>query len=389
MQKIRETGIGIKCSVAGEVYEAFVPNPLPPVPPLDMAELSDLLAEASAALGRLDGLTSLLPNTSLFIYMYVRKEAILSSQIEGTQSTLSDLLLYENKEAPGVPLEDVQEVSSYVAALEYGLNRMQENFPLCLRLIREIHETLLSTGRGSTKQPGAFRTSQNWIGGPRPGKAKFVPPPPEALDQCLTDFEKFLHEKDRIPVLIKAALAHVQFETIHPFLDGNGRIGRLLITLLLCAHGILKEPILYLSLYFKTKRSEYYNQLQYVRETGDWEEWVRFFLLGVIETANQGVSTTQAILDLFKKDRELIETSKKLSASVLKVYSLFQQKPLNTAKDIKNNLELTLPTVNTALRSLEEAGIIEEVTGKQRDRIYAYKAYMTLLQQEPSIQGGS
>jgi Fic family protein len=382
MSNVRETGQYVTCSVSGESYKSFVPMPLPPNPPLNMDELSDLLAEASTALGRLDGLAGFLPDVSLYIYMYIRKEAVLSSQIEGTQSTLSDLLLYENKQAPGVPVEDVQEVSNYVAGLNHGIERIRGGFPLCLRLLREIHEILLSSGRGDTKLPGEFRTSQNWIGGSRPGNARFVPPPPEQLNETLGALEKFLHEESRMPVLIKAALAHVQFETIHPFLDGNGRIGRLLITLLLCAQGVLKEPILYLSLYFKTQRSEYYDQLQRVRETGNWEEWVRFFLIGVIETAGQGVATAQSILDLFERDRARIESQNKVSPGLLKVFTDLQRRPVTSGKDVAARAELTAPTANAALKKLEEIGIIEEITGKQRDRVFAYKEYLGLLQQE-------
>lgn len=384
MEKVRETGEFIPCSVAEESYKAFVPAPLPPQPPLDMGRLSGLLAEASAALGRLDGLAGFLPDVGLFIYMYVRKEALLSSQIEGTQSSFSDLLIHENEAAPGAPVEtDVQDVSNYVASLDHGLGRMREDFPLSLRLIREIHEILLSKGRGSTKMPGEFRRSQNWIGGPRPSKARFVPPPPERLDECLGAFEKFLHvEDDGLPILIRAALAHVQFETIHPFLDGNGRVGRLLITLLLCADGVLKEPILYLSLWFKTKREEYYAQLQYVRETGDWEEWVNFFLQGVIETADQGVATARCILDLFEADkRKVEEILGKAAPSALKILGHMQKKPVIAVKDLIGPLGLTVPTVNTALRNLEKAGIIREITGRQRDRLFAYKDYLALLEE--------
>jgi len=381
MKKVRETGQYVTCSVTGESYEAFVPLALPPKkPPLNMEALSGLLAEASVALGRLDGLASFLPDISLFIYMYVRKEAVLSSQIEGTQSTLSDLLMYENHQAPGVPLEDVQEVSNYVAGLNHGIERIRNGFPLCMRLLREIHEILLSSGRGNTKLPGEFRSSQNWIGGTRPGNARFVPPPPEQLDEILGELEKFLHEENQIPVLIKAALAHVQFETIHPFLDGNGRIGRLLITLLLCVQGVLKEPILYLSLYFKTQRADYYDQLQRVRETGDWEEWIRFFLVGVIETAEQGVTTAKSILDLFEKDRLCLEGLDNVSPALLKVYTDLQKNPLTSAKDIVTRIELTMPTANAALKKLEEIGVIEEITGKQRNRLFAYKEYLNLLQ---------
>ncbi|MEO7145558.1 MAG: Fic/DOC family N-terminal domain-containing protein, partial [Bryobacteraceae bacterium] len=237
----------------GESFRAFVPPPLPPDPPLKLDALQRLLEEANQALGRLDGLTSILPDPSIFIYLYVQKEAVLSSQIEGTQSSLSDLLLFESGETPGVPIEDVQGVSHYISAMNHGLRRLQGGFPLSLRLIREIHKELLARGRGSDKNPGEFRTTQNWIGGTRPGNAAFVPPPPEKITECMGALEIFLHtESSHLPILVKAALAHVQFETIHPFLDGNGRLGRLLITFLLCVAGALREPILYLSLYFKT-----------------------------------------------------------------------------------------------------------------------------------------
>lgn len=259
-------------STAGETAEAFLPPPLPPVPAIRMDRLYGALEAANRALGRLDGVTSILPDAPLLLYMYVRKEALLSSQIEGTQSSLSDLLLFESEEVPGVPLDDVREVSNYVAAMDQGLARIREGFPLSLRLIREIHAMLLSKGRGSGKQPGEFRRSQNWIGGTRPGNAIFVPPPPERVSDLMADLETFIHAgRPEVPTLIKAGLIHVQFETIHPFLDGNGRLGRLLITFLLCAQGILTEPILYLSLYFKTHRRYYYDLLQQVRESGDWE----------------------------------------------------------------------------------------------------------------------
>lgn len=384
MKKVRETGEYISCSVSGENYKAFLPSPLPPEPPLDMSHLSKLLAEASAALARLDSMSGFLPDVNLFIYMYVRKEALLSSQIEGTQSSFSDLLRHENEEALGTPdEEDVQEVSNYVAALNHGLERMREGFPLSLRLIREIHEILLSHGRSSTKMPGELRRSQNWIGGPRPSKAKFVPPPPEKLDHCLGDLEKFLHaEDDNIPILIKGALAHVQFETIHPFLDGNGRIGRLLITLLLCAHGIIKEPILYLSLWFKTRRDEYYPQLQYIRETGDWEEWTRFFLQGVVEVANQGVSTSRRILDLFEADKVKIETLGKAAPSAIQILTFMQRRPVVSVNDLKKELELTVPTLNTGLKNLEKLGLVSEITGRQRDRLFAYQDYLAILSED-------
>ncbi|KTC70171.1 Filamentation induced by cAMP protein Fic [Legionella birminghamensis] len=288
---IERIGEQVKSSVAGETYTAYVPKPLPPSPSIEMDKIYPYLDQASLALGRLDGLSIILPDPSLFLYMYIRKEAVLSSQIEGTQSSLSDLLLYENQEIQGVPDQDVVEVSNYVAAIEHGLERIKNGFPLSLRLIREMHEILLSKGRGSSKQPGEFRRSQNWIGGTRPGNAKFVPPPPERLMETLDALEKFLHDETiKLPTLVKAALAHHQFETIHPFLDGNGRLGRLLITFILCVDGIMEQPMLYLSLYFKTHRQQYYDHLQLVRDTGDWEEWLQFFLKGVVETANELLS---------------------------------------------------------------------------------------------------
>jgi Fic family protein len=275
----RTTGRLLRIGTGDDAYQAFVPAPLPPVPSLKLSTADrDLIERASRALEKLDGMTTLLPDTSLFIYAYVRKEALVSSQIEGTQSSFSDLLLFESDQVPGVPIEDVREVSDYVAALDHGLARLRGGFPLSLRLLREIHGVLLRSGRGSDKTPGEFRRSQVWIGGSRPSNARFVPPPTDKVAECMGALEKFLHtDSAQMPTLVKAALAHVQFETIHPFLDGNGRLGRLLITILLCAEGALSEPILYLSLHFKTRRPEYYDHLQRVRTQGDWEGWIRFF----------------------------------------------------------------------------------------------------------------
>jgi len=330
-------------------------------------------------LGRLDGMSMVLPDTALFLFMYVRKEAILSSQIEGTQSSLSDLLIYESEEIPSTQIDDVAEVSSYVSAMYYGLERLKE-FPMSLRLIREIHQKLMTNTRGSTKQPGEFRTTQNWIGGTRPGNALFVPPPPEHLMESLDNFEKFLHdETNAMPALIKAALAHVQFETIHPFLDGNGRLGRLLITFILCVEGLLKEPLLYLSLYFKTHRKEYYNHLQDVRENGNWEAWITFFLEGVQETAQKAAETAKNILALFEKDRKLIENSGKSNASVLTIHAYIQNKPIVSTTKIKDDCGMSLPTVIRNLATLESLGIVKETTGKERHKIYAYFEYLTIL----------
>ncbi|WP_010304019.1 Fic family protein [Candidatus Odyssella thessalonicensis] len=379
MNKKDRIGKYIKCSLGGETYNAYLPQPLPPTPPLEINKFYSLLDQAATSLGRLDGMSMILPNPSLFLYMYVRKEAVLSSQIEGTQSSLSDLLLFENQEIPGVPIDDVTEVSCYVAAMNYGLERLKE-FPLSLRLIREIHQKLMAHGRGSTKLPGEFRTSQNWIGGSRPGNALFVPPPPEYLMDTLGQFERFLHDEPiNLPALVKAALAHVQFETIHPFLDGNGRLGRLLITFILCHEGILQQPLLYLSLYFKVNRTAYYEHLQRVRETGEWEDWIVFFLKGVIETANQATATAQAIIKIFNKDRATIEESHKSTATILMIYSYLQQHPITTTTAIKQACNLSLPTVIRSLTSLEGMGIVKEVTGKERHKIFVYSEYLEVL----------
>ncbi len=377
----RSSGHYLLSSTAQEPFRAFVPAPLPPNPPLEWSDaLQELIEQANRALGRLDGVGTLLPNTQLFLYSYIRKEALLSSQIEGTQSSFSDLLLYENEEAPGVPIDDVQEVSNYVAAMEHGLERIRGGFPLSLRLIREIHEILLSGARGSHKSPGEFRRSQNWIGGSRPGNARYVPPPPDKAIECLGALEKFLHDDPvKTPTLIKAALAHVQFESIHPFLDGNGRVGRLLIALLLCAEGAMSEPLLYLSLYLKTNREAYYDLLQRMRDTGDWEEWLRFFLEGVRETAEEGARTTRAILDLFAEDRARVERIGRGAASALRVFGHLQSRPLLSIVKSAEELGLAAPTVATALQTLQGLGIARELTGRPRHRLFVYGRYLDIL----------
>jgi len=380
LDKNKRIGRYIKSSVVGgEYYTAYLPKPLPPEPPINMQQIYPLLDKASVAVGRLDGLSVVLPDTELFLYMYVRKEALLSSQIEGTQSSFSDLLIYENNGTPGVPIDDVAEVSSYVASMNYGLERLND-LPLSLRLIREIHEILMRNSRGSTKQPGEFRTTQNWIGGSRPGNAVFVPPPPEYLMECLDNLEKFIHDENiAMPTLIKAALIHVQFETIHPFLDGNGRLGRLLITFLLCAAGLLKKPLLYLSLFFKNRRDEYYSHLQNVREKGEWEEWIKFFLEGVVLTSEQATETARRIITLFGSDRKKIETSDKSSTSVLVIHKYMQSHPVVSTTKLKDACDLTLPTVLRSLGILESMGIVKEITGRERHRIYIYKDYISIL----------
>lgn len=378
----RTTGSYRQCSVAGESYRAYVPAPLPPVPSLAIdARLHTQLERANRAIGRLDGISGVLPDTALFLYFYVRKEALLSSQIEGTQSSLSDLLLFEGEQAPEVSMDDVREVSNYVAAMDHGLRRMrQDNFPLSLRLIREMHAILLRDGRGAAKDPGEFRRSQNWIGGSRPGNARFVPPPPEELMDCLSALEKFLHdEPEPTPLLIKAALAHVQFETIHPFLDGNGRMGRLLITLLLCDEGALKEPLLYLSLYFKTNREAYYDWLQRVRKTGDWEGWLGFFLTGIEETAEGATETARRILALFETHRQQIAQSGKAAATGHRLHEHMQKKPIFTVAQAMRGLDMSAPAIGAAIRRMEQLGIVRETTGKKRDRVYSYAPYLAIL----------
>jgi Fic family protein len=328
----------------------------------------------------LDNITTLLPDPSLFLYFYVRKEALLSSQIEGTQSSFSDLLLYESEEVPGVPLDDVQEVSCYVAALNHGLQLIREGLPPSVRLIRETHQVLLSKGRGSNKLPDQFRSDQNWIGGTRASNALFVPPPHEEIMKCMGDLEKFLNDiPERTPVLLKAALAHVQFETIHPFRDGNGRLGRLLITLLLCAEEALSEHLLYLSLFFKTNRQQYYQLLQQVRMTGDWEAWLTFFLEGVRTTSQQASNTARRILALFEEDRQKIEKIGRAAGSALRVHQFMYRKPMCSIPMAAEALELTRPTIASAMRQFEELQIVREITGKQRDRLYVYRAYLDIL----------
>ena len=373
-------GTYIVSSAGGEQVRAFVPPPLPPNPPLRLTHLQLRLEQANQALGKLDGLASMLPNLQHFIYMYVRKEAVLSSQIEGTQSSLSDLLLFESAEAPGVPLQDVQEVSNYVAAMNHGLRRLREGFPLSLRLIREFHATLLAKGRGSDKRPGEFRRSQNWVGGTRPGNAHFVPPPPEKAMESMGALELFLHEKrPDLPVLVKAGLVHVQFESIHPFLDGNGRVGRLLIVFLLCAAGILREPILYLSLYFKAHRQQYYESLDRVRTEGDWEGWLEFFLEGVRVAADQAAATARQIVELFNADDRRIDGLGRAAASVRRVHQFLRTNPICSIPGAAEKLGISAPTVAKSFAHMGELGMLREITGKRRRRLFVYDRYLAIL----------
>lgn len=366
--------------VGGETARAFIPAPLPPTPPIQWSQsLRSKFDQALVALGRLDAISELLPDTGLFLYSYVRKEAVLSSKIEGTQSSLSDLMLFELDEEPGAPLDDVQVVSNYVRALFFGLERLK-SLPLSLRLIKEVHARLLEKGRGAEHTPGEFRLSQNWIGGTRPGNAQFVPPPPHAVVPCMGDLELFLHDEPvATPVLLKVALAHVQFETIHPFLDGNGRLGRLLITLILSEQGILKDPMLYLSLYFKNHRSYYYELLNKVRFQGAWEEWLDFFAEAVIYTAAGAVETAQRLLRLAESNQEKIKGLGRAASSALRVHQSLLRQPISKAQMLSDSTGLAPATVNKSLAALESLGVVRELTGQQRHRVFSYGQYLDIL----------
>lgn len=371
----------VRVAAAGETAEAFVPSPLPPTPPVEWTpRLRARFDEALLALGRLNAVSELLPNAGLLLYSFVRKEAVLSSMIEGTQSSLADLLLFELDAQPGVPLEDAREVSRYVAALEHGLQRMRGGFPLSLRLLREVHSVLLDSGRGARLTPGEFRRSQVWIGGTRPGNAAFVPPPANELDECLKQLERFLHDQPvSTPPLVRAALAHVQFETIHPFLDGNGRVGRLLITLQLMADGLLRQPLLYLSLHFKQHRPAYYELLNRVRLSGDWESWLEFFADAVVGSATLAAEAARRLLELATADAARIQGLGRATDSALAVHQALQRQPLATPKSLMASTGLTAATVNKALAHLERLGVVVEITQRRRDRIFAYSQYGAIL----------
>ena len=379
----------VTISTVGVKAQAFVPMPLPPRPPIDWTpELRSRFDQALLALGRLDSVSTLLPDTALFLSMYVRKEAVLSSMIEGTRSSLSDLLLFELDQEPGAPLDDVLEVSNYVAALDHGLRLLEGGLPLSLRLFREIHGVLLTKGRGSKQAPVEFRRSQNWIGGTRPGNAAFIPPPAEEVPECMSKLELFLHDQpEPTPVLLKAALAHVQFETIHPFLEGNGRLGRLLITLLLCEQKVLRQPMLYLSLYFKTHRQYYYELLSNVRLTGDWEAWLDFFAEAVIVTATQAVETAQQLLDLSNRDRDKISGLGRAAASTLQVHRALMEHPIATSGSLVEKTGITPATVNKALGHLEQLGIVKELTARKRNRLFSYAGYIEIMSRGTELPG--
>jgi len=380
-------GYYLSISTTGEDVKAFIPHPLPPDPAL---KIDPALQEANDfafhSLGRLDSASAFLPATHLFLYQYIRKEAVLSSQIEGTQSSLSDLLLFELDSLPGVPLEDVADVAHYVAALEHGLRRLEEGFPFSLRLIKEIHAILLRGGRGSDKTPGEFRRSQNWIGGTRPGNAAYVPPPPDHVIEVMGALELFLHNRfGKFNPLMKAALFHAQFETIHPFLDGNGRLGRLLITLILVHEKILTGPILYLSLYFKKHRQKYYEHLQNIRLEGEWESWLLFFLKAVRTTAEQGVETANRLNRMAQADRDRIKALGRIAGSVLQIHHELLARPVASIAFLSERTGLVPHTVSKALRALKELGLIREITGRSRNRVFVYSQCLEIMNEGTEV----
>lgn len=373
-----------------EGYRAFIPAALPPDPAVHFDEgINARLSEADLALGRLDGVIGILPNPDLFVAMYVRQEAVLSSQIEGTQASLTDVLQYEVAEEGEPGPGDVAEVVNYVAALRHGLARLDE-LPLSLRLIREIHDRLLDDVRGQERQPGEFRKSQNWIG---PGgctlkTATFVPPPPHEMREALSDLEEFLHDES-LPALVHAALAHAQFETIHPFLDGNGRVGRLLITFLLCHRKVLSRPLLYLSHYLKRHRQEYYDRLQAVRMDGRWEEWLTFFLRGVAEVATEANETARKILALREEHREKLGAEGKAALNLLRALDVLFEHPVITVRAMERWLDVTFATANKVVTRLQELEIVEETTGYQRNRRFKYAPYLVLFEESEATSGGA
>jgi Fic family protein len=379
-----------RVSAGGETYFCFYPKPLPPDPPLAIdPDTQELLDVANQALGRLDGITLLLPDPDLFASSYIRKEAVLSSQIEGTQSSLSDLLLFEHDEVTDVPVADARETFSYIRAIDHGIPRVRDGFPLSLRLFKEVHAILLDGGRGAGQSPGEFRSSQNWIGGTRPGNARFVPPPAHEVMSAMGALEKFIHNDPvKTPILVKAALAHAQFETIHPFLDGNGRLGRLLITLLLCAdeRQVMSRPLLYLSLYLKQNRDEYYTHLQRIRTHGEWEEWLRFFLQGVNEVAGSATDTTRRLLALVDEDRRAINGLGRASGSAMRLHELVVRQVVFKIPEAARELSLSKVTVATTAGHLERLGIVREVTGRSRNKLFVYSKYLAVLAEGTAVE---
>lgn len=363
-------------------YRAFVPAHLPLDPPIAMdAELQKMLSDADRALGRLDGVATVLPNPDLFVAMFVRQEAVLSSQIEGTQSTLQDILAYEAEATHETQPGDVEEVVNYVAAMNHGMRRLPD-LPLSLRLMKEIHEKLLHGVRGSEWSPGDFRHSQNWIGpqGCTLANADFVPPPPHEMMQSLDNLEHFVHDRESLPVLIQCGLIHAQFETIHPFLDGNGRVGRLLITFMLCEREILRRPLLYLSYYLKARKAEYYDRLTAIRNSGDWEGWLKFFLRGVYEVSISATNVARQIMDMREQHRQLISSEVTSASNSHKLLDHMFQKPTFSINQAKDVMGCAFVTASTVVEKLEALALLREITGQERNRLYQYEPYVAVFQ---------
>ena len=371
-------------------YPAFIPEPLPPNPPIDIdEEMQTLLSKADRALGRLDGSIQTLPNPNLFVFMYVRKEAVLSSQIEGTQSSLNDVLRLEAKILDPNRPDDVGEVLNYVRAMDHGLERLND-FPLSIRLLREIHEKLLHGVRGNEAMPGELRTSQNWIGaqGCTLNEAIFIPPPPHEIATSLGKLETFMNAESNMPFLIKIGLIHAQFETIHPFTDGNGRVGRLIVTFLLCPREILLKPVLYLSHFLKTHRSEYYERLQRIRDHGEWEHWLKFFLRGIAEVSLEATETARQIVALRERDRtEITQTFGRTAAHGQTVLETLYDRPIVTVRDVEALLNVTYPSANALVQRFVDAGILNEITGQRSYRVFQYSPYIAIFS-GPSSRAG-
>lgn len=378
----RITGTYERTTVGGEEVAAFIPSPLPPAdPPLALdEEARALLRSAEEALGRLDLARGMVPSLDWFIYGFVRKEAVVSSQIEGTQATLIDLLAFEAQEETGASA-DVQEVCNYIDALNFARTELasESGLPLSMRLLNQTHARLMQGARGADKLPGEVRRSQNWIGGTRPGNAAFVPPPPHALPDALSAFEKYMHAPDELPALVRAGLLHAQFETIHPYLDGNGRIGRLLVTLLLERWGLLSAPLLYLSLFFKRHREAYYRYLAAVRTDGDWEGWTRFFLEAVTTIATEAVGSARELFARVGEDRARVLAAPSSSVMAARLFEVLPSHPIVTIARAMDLLSTTRPTATKAVTTLVEAGVLAETSGKRRDRTFGYVAYLDLL----------
>jgi Fic family protein len=379
----RKTGEFRRSTVAGETVDAFVPGALPPAAPslaLD-GDLAQVLARAEHAVARLDLAGEMVPSLDWFIYAFVRKEAVMSSQIEGTEATLEDLLNFEATPEGTKPGADVEEVCNYLDALSWARRELArpKGLPLSMRLVHGVHRRLMHGVRGATKQPGEVRRTQNWVGGARPGLATYVPPPPQEVNRLLGDLERYIHAKDKLPPLVRAGMVHVQFETIHPYLDGNGRVGRLLIALLLEHWGVLHAPLLYLSLFFKRRRPDYYRLLNDVRQSGNWEGWTEYFLEGVGEIAEESANTARDLYRLVAKDRVRVVDAKNSSLTAVRLLELLPRHPVVTVAGSIRMLETTKPTASKAVGLLESLGILKETTGRKRDRAYKYAPYLDLL----------